>query len=290
MKIKFSTLLLFISGVIFGRGTGNIFYPSGLGIAYWGRDTTYYAPDSLKSIWNIKKGNKVYGYSPFGNLVSITEIKQNGEFAYIDTNKKEHIEKKFKLDGICYLYYDDSTLTIAAIGEYNNNEIGENWRFFDRKGRLTERTFPMTLWIRHDYYDTLGKIIREVDYTKCMDKNIEVRDVEYANGQEKVILHKMLIEIFIFRYMAYYLGLFFFLFFSRAFINYAIYTREDEKFPYKQKWFHPSNLTISLYSFWFSNCKPENRRLVFLTNTFTIISFSMFFGWLIIAAINGDLH
>ena len=288
MKLKFLTLFLVITCLVFAKGKGDIVFPDGLGIAYYGHDTTYYSPDSLKSIWKIKMGNKVYAFSPFGNLTSISEIKEAGVFDYIDTNKKEYKYKTYVLDGISFLFYDDSTRTLAGIGEFNSNKEGENWKYFDRKGRLTELTYHMPLWTRHDYYDTIGKLSKEADYTASAGDDIKVREVIYTNGHQKIILNKMLIDIFILHFMGYYLGLFFFFLFSRVVFNVIIYTREGTKFEVYFGIFY-TILLASLYSFWFSNYKPENRRLVVITNTFSIIAGIMFFGLIILSIINGDI-
>ena len=255
----------------------------------WGKDTNFYNIEGAdtKIINTIRKGNHVFEYSIDGNLVSITEIKRDGINDWIDSSKKEHIEKRFKLDGLCFLYFDDSTLTLAGIGEFINNERGENWRYFDRKGRLIERSYHMPIWTRTDYYDTSGKLINEEDYTTCINDIIKVKDVEYVNGQKKVIMNKMFIDTFIMHYMAYYMVVFFFFFFSRIPINYVFYTREGTKFP--QYFMMSPKAFVSLFSFWFTKYKPENRWLAKLNNTFFLISMGMFFGMFILMIINGDI-
>ena len=288
MKLKLLALFLLATCLIYGRGSGKVFIPDKY--IDWGKDTNFYNIEGAerKILNTIRKGNHVFEYSVDGNLTSITEIKPDGVNDWIDTSKKENIEKRFKLDGLCYLYFDDSTLTLAGIGEFINNERGENWRYFDRNGRLTEHSFHMPIWTRTDYYDTSGKITEEVDYTTCINDRIKVRDMQYVNGQKKVIVNKMFIDTFILHFMAYYTVILFFFFFSRVLINIIFYTREGTKFKVYFGMFY-TILLASLFSFWFTKYKPENRWLAKLNNSFFLISMGMFFGMFILMIINGDI-
>ncbi len=288
MKFKLLAFLLVLSGFANGRGDGKVIIPTKY--IDWSKDTNFYnvGDKFTKTIYIIRKGLEVFQYSFDGNLVSITQIKPDHDWIYIDTNKKEHIEKQFQLDGLSYFYFDDSTFTLAGVGEYRNNEQRGSWRYFDRKGRLTEYSFDMPIWRRTNYFDTMGNIVKEVDYTTCIKETIKVRDVEYINGQKKVIMNKMYIDTFIMHFMAYYMVVLFFFFFSRIPINYIFYTREGTKFP---EYFMLSPKTfVSLFSFWFTNYKPENKRLAKLNNTFFfLIAMGLFFGLILLQIINGDI-
>jgi hypothetical protein len=258
-------------------------------------DTTYYQPDSLKIIWKIKKDNKFYTFSRHRNLISIDEIKPDHQQTYEDLNYKERVKTVYKVDGLCTEYYDDTAHTIAAIGDYVNNEKGENWKYYDRKGRLYQLSYHMPLWIRNDFYDTTtGKVIREMDIVKSDGKTVVERDVQYVNGKEYVESNDTFISKLLQRYLVGFFITLGILCVLRTWINSIIYSREEEGltsgfdylFKMYNQWDNTSTDSLffsympngikAFFTFWFSHYKPENRKLVLVANTLSIILILLF--------------
>lgn len=51
-----------------------------------------------------------------------------------------------------------------------------------------------------------------------------------------------------------------------------------------------SHSLACVFTLWFSDYKPENRRLVLVSNTLSLIALVTFFGTIIMLTISGDLH
>lgn len=273
--------LFFILISLVSLGEDKWTYPSHYRFGTSNGDTSYYGGEV--SIHRIKKGNILYEYYPSGNLQSKGEIRK----------RRSH---QFELHGKCELFFDDSTQTIAVIGNYEKHTRVGTWVYYNKSGGVIQKSYPMFLWDRSDYYNTQGDLIRQVDKISTPDKLETVREVEYVNGKEHIIYNKTLFTKIYLNFIIPYMVVVFFFMFSRIFINSWIYNREEgtDLSPIYIK-FGPltsGNYNHSLrcaFTFWFSNYKPENKKLVRISNAFSVIALTLFFGVIIGLAVSGEL-
>lgn len=292
-KIFFIELIL-ISLVSLGQNQEKWQYPSSIKFGTYNGDTSYYG--GVVSIWRIKNGDTLFEYYPSGNLQSITLLKQSNSFQLIDTNKVKRTIKEFEFSGVCKIFFDDTTKTIAAIGKYKNNEVDGVWKFYNKLGNLSQKSYPMRFWRRSDYYDEKGKIHRQIDRIATIDDVVIVREAEFVDGQEKLVYNKTFFAKIYLRYTVTYMIMLFFFFFSRVFINSKIYNIENGT-NISPIYFHFGSFVsknfghsiLCTFTFWFSNYKPENRKLVIVSNTFSIIALGLFFGAIIGLVISGEI-
>ena len=150
-------------------------------------------------------------------------------------------------------------------GDYRNGKSIGLWKKFDKTGKLLKET--ETVSIIHDTYT--------------------IKEIDYSSGQAVTIIDKPFLAFYLKNLIA--IAIVFFLsFFTRIFINSRIYNIENGT-DLSPIYFHfgplvTSNFGHSLlctFSFWFSKYKPENRRLVLITNTLSIIASGLFFGAII---------
>lgn len=158
-------------------------------------------------------------------------------------------------------------------GNYNNNQRVGIWKQFDKSGKLLTET-------------------EEVSFGK---DNYLVNEIDYTSGQPVTIIDKPFLAFYIKNLVAI-MVILFVTFFGRTFINSNIYNSENGT-DYSLINFHfgplfTKNFGHSLlctYTFWFSNYKPNNRRLVIISNTMSIITLTIFFGIIIGLAATGEL-
>ena len=295
MRHLFYIILIFITTKGYGQSDHNWQYP-------WDEhfysqhycDTAYFGDDV--SINRIKRGDTVYEFYGNGNLQSIARIKKIGVFEEIDTNKVTHTYYEFEHDGLCEIYFNSAVRHIAAVGFYEHNKpIGE-WRFYDEKGYYCGKSYPMTLWRRTDLYDTSGHLIKQTDVITCVNDDVTVRDVEYINHREKVLLNKTLFAKLYLRFVIPFGIICLGTFFSRVFINSVIYNKEYgthfSPIVFYMPGYVSKNFEHSLmctFTFWFWDYKPENKTLVIISNTLSVIALTLFFGAIIGLAVSGEL-
>lgn len=286
--------LLFTSFLSQGQGNKEWQYPQDIKFGTYEGDTSFYGGDV--SIWRIKKGDTLYEYYPSGNLQSISLIKVSNSFQLTDTNKVEKTINEYERNGVCKIFFDDTAKIIAASGQYENNKDVGLWTFYNKDGLEIQKSYPMTLWRRSDYFDDNGNRFKQIDRIETIDSVVEVREVEFVNGQEKVIYNKTLFAKIYLRFTIVYFVLVFFFLFSRVFINSKIYNRENGT-SFSPIYFHFGPLVsrnfehslLCTFTFWFLNYKPENRRLVIISNTFSVVALGLFFGSIIGLAISGEI-
>jgi hypothetical protein len=158
-------------------------------------------------------------------------------------------------------------------GDYKDGKALGIWKKFDKKGNLLKET--ETVSIANDTYT--------------------IKEIDYSSGQAVTIIDKPFLDFYLKNLIAI-VVVFFLSFFSRVFINSKIYNLENGT-NLSPIFFHFGPLVTSnfghsllcIFSFWFSNYKPENRRLVLITNTLSIISLGLFFGAIIGLAITGEI-
>lgn len=296
MKTQIVILLLLIVQLSSGQSTNEWTRILGVNFATYNGDTTYYGGEGDKAIWRIKKGNKLYEYYPNGNIQSISEIKLKKSFNIIDTNKVKKTVDEYVLHGKSEIFYKNKNGILAAEGFYDDNDEVKEWKYYNIDGELIEKSYQMPLWRRSDYYANGKHITKQIDRIKTLDGIIKVREVLFNGGKEVVIYNKTLFAKIYYRFTIVYMIVFFFFMFSRVFINSRIYNRENGTElspiyfsigPFVSKNFGHSMMCT--FTFWFSNYKPENKRLVYISNTFSLITLILFFGAIIGLVISGEI-
>ncbi len=155
---------------------------------------------------------------------------------------------------------------------HNNNEVGF-WKRFDKSGKLLTET-------------------EEVSFGK---DTYNVKEIDYTSGQPVTLTDKLFLSFYIKNLVAI-MVIFFMTFFGRVFINSNIYNIENET-DLSPIYFHFGPLVtknfghslLCTFTFWFSNYKPENRRLVIISNTMSVIALTIFFGIIIGLAVTGEI-
>ncbi len=209
------------------------------------------------------------------------EVCENGDTVYLDACRTFE-----KLNGQIVNQSDDRCLRQGlwritdSLGNYwsgnyhNNNEVGI-WKRFDKSGKLL-------------------KEIEEVSFGKDTYK---VKEIDYTSGQPVTLIDKPFLSFYIKNLIAI-MVIIFGTFFTRPFINSTIYNRENGTnlsllyfgLPFTKKyWEYASHSLMCVFTLWFFNYKPENRRLVLISNTLSVIALTIFFGIIIGLAITGEI-
>jgi hypothetical protein len=155
---------------------------------------------------------------------------------------------------------------------HDNNEVGI-WKRFDKSGKLLTET-------------------EEVSFGK---NTYKVKEIDYTSGQPVTLIDKPFLSFYIKNLVAI-MVIFFVTFFGRVFINSSIYNIENGT-DLSPIYFHFGPLVtknfghslLCTFTFWFSNYKPENRRLVIISNTMSVIALTIFFGIIIGLAVTGEI-
>jgi hypothetical protein len=158
-------------------------------------------------------------------------------------------------------------------GNYHTGRITGIWQRFDKNGKLLEET--------EEYPDGKNQVV--------------VKEVDYSSGKPVVVINKPFMRFFL-NNMYVIFVIFILALFSRVFINSKIYNVEDGT-DYSPIYFYfPGFLSDNfghsvqcMFSFWFSNYKPENRRRAIISNVLSVIALGIFFGLIIAFTIEGDM-
>ncbi len=158
-------------------------------------------------------------------------------------------------------------------GKYKNNKSVGVWKQFNNKGELLKEKEIVS--INQDIY--------------------KVKEIEYSNGKAVIIVDKPFLAFYL-KNLLTIIVILSITFFGRLFINSRIYNIENET-NYSPIYFNFGSFTTNNYShsllctfsFWFSNYKPVNRKLVLITNTLSIISLGLFFGIIIALVITEEI-
>lgn len=154
----------------------------------------------------------------------------------------------------------------------------------------------MLLWRRSDYYDTNNTIVKQIDKINTIDGMVKVKEVLFNDESEQIIYNKTLFAKIFYRFTVEYMVLFFILMFIRIILTSIIYNRENNTSlspiyffvgPYITKNYDHS--ILSVFTFWFSNYKDKNKKMVYFTNTLSIITLTLFFGVIIGLMISGEI-
>jgi hypothetical protein len=160
-------------------------------------------------------------------------------------------------------------------GNYHDNNAVGTWKQFDKSGKLLKET-------------------EEVSFGKDTYK---VKEIDYSSGQPVTLIDKPFLSFYIKNLIAI-MVIFFVTFFTRPFINSTIYNRENGTnlsplyfgLPFTKKyWEYASHSLMCVFTVWFFNYKPENRRLALVSNTLSAISLTIFFGIIIGLTVTGEI-
>lgn len=223
-------------------------------------------------------------------------MKLKRSFDIIDINKVKKTIDEYVLQGKSEIFYKNKNGILAAKGLYIGNNEVEEWKYYNIDGEIIEKSYQMLLWRRSDYFDKGNLIIKQIDRIKTFDRIVKVREVLFKDGEEVEIYNKTLFAKIYYRFTIEYMIVFFFFMFSRVFINSKIYNRENGTElspiyffigPFVSK--NVGHSMLCTFTFWFSKYKPENKKLVYISNTFSMIALTLFFGAIIGLAISGEI-
>lgn len=156
------------------------------------------------------------------------------------------------------------------------DSLGNSWKGDYQDGKRTGT------WKQFDKFD---KLLKEKETITINKDTYTLKEVDYSSGQPVILVDKPFLAFYLKNLLLITIILFV-SFFSRIFINHRIYNIENGETVSINNFKH--NL-LCTYSFWFSNYKPENRKLVLITNTLSIISLVLFFGIILALAITGEI-
>ncbi|MBK9049302.1 MAG: hypothetical protein IPL74_22380 [Bacteroidetes bacterium] len=170
------------------------------------------------------------------------------------------------------------------------------WIITDNLGNYWTGTYhnsdEIGIWKR---FDKSGKILKESEKVSFGRDTYKVKEIDYTTGQPVTLIDKPFLSFYIKNLVAI-MVILFVTFFGRVFINSNIYNSENgtdfspiyfDFGPLVTKNFGHSLLCV--FTFWFSNYKPENRRLVLISNTLSAIALTIFFGIIIGLAVTGEI-
>lgn len=142
------------------------------------------------------------------------------------------------------------------------------------------------IWKR---FDKIGKLLKETEEVSFGKDAYKIKEIDYSSGRPVTIIDKPFLSFYIKNLVAI-MVIFFATFFTRPFINSTIYNRENGTnlsplyfgLPFTKKyWKYASHSLMCVFTLWFVNYKPENRRLVLISNALSAIALTIFFGILI---------
>lgn len=247
----------------------------------------------------------------FINLISIAAFGQKFMIEGKDTlpyHVDMHITKDTsRFDSITGYHYD-TTYSVTChtferrdgqIINVTNDRCGRQglWIVPDSNGDYWKGRYgdagKVGLWSK---FDKTGRLLRESETVWSSGKEYGIREIDYSTGSRRVLLNRPVFGFFI-QHLWLYFTIILGSFFSRVFINSAIYNSENDT-NYSPIYFYAPGYVsdnymhslICTFTLWFSDYKPENRRLVLISNTLSLIALITFFGSIIIFTITGDIR
>lgn len=145
-------------------------------------------------------------------------------------------------------------------------------------------------------YSRDGSLIKLIEYAYLADEVYTIKEIDYSKGEAKVIVDRAFLGFYI-NYFKWIVIIIFGSFFIRFFINNEIYNIENKTnftailllIPGSE----PNNMMQNfkcMFTLWFFNYKPQNRKKVIISNLLTLISLGTFIGILIGLGLAGELH
>jgi len=166
------------------------------------------------------------------------------------------------------------------------DSLGNYWSGLYKDGYKTG------VWKR---FDKSGRLLREKEDVH-LNKNIyTIKDIDYTSSQPQTIISKPFVGFYL-KHFTIIIALIFIAFFSRMFINSSIYNIENNTdfslisfiFP----GIVPKNFThvlLCTFTLWFSNYKPQNKRLVIISNVLSLIVIGIFILIGVVVEMDGGL-
>ncbi len=221
-----------------------------------------------------------------------------------------------------YMIKNNDTLPYKEEMEVREGDsvyIGECWTFENVNGQIInqrdQNCLPQGHWVITDslgnsqtgdyrdgksigvwkQIDKTGKLLNEKETVTIGHDTYTIKEIHYSSGQAIIIVDKPFLAFYLKNLIAIAIVLFL-SFFSRIYINSRIYNVENGT-NLSPIYFYLGPLStnnfrhslLCTFSFWFSNYKPENRRLVLITNTLSVIALGLFFGAIIGLAIESNI-
>ena len=209
------------------------------------------------------------------------EVRENGDTVYLGacrTFEKVNGQIVNQSDDHCLrqgLWIINDSLGNYWTGTYHNSNEKGIWKRFNKRGKLLKET-------------------EKVSFGKDTYK---VKEIDYTSGQPVTIINKPFLSFYI-KNLVVIMIILFGTFFTRPFINSTIYNRENGTdlsplyfgLPFTKKyWEYASHSLMCVFTLWFFNYKPENRRLVLISNTLSAIALTIFFGMIVGLAVTGEI-
>lgn len=191
-------------------------------------------------------------------------------FEKIDDSIVNYLDEDCKRQGTWIIM--DSTNSYVKINYKNDNVIGSR-----------------------EYYDDQNYLVREVEKIQIFNDKYIVKDIKYEKGKETKVVNRIFLAFYLnnIKVIIFILAISFFV---RIFINSRIYNIEHNTnlspIYFFASGYVAKNFTHSLYctfTFWFSNYKPQNKKLVYISNILSITFLSVFFGTLIGLVVSGEI-
>lgn len=144
-------------------------------------------------------------------------------------------------------------------------------------------------------FDKSGKLLKEKEDVSFGKDTYRSKEIDYTSGHSETIVNKPFLAFYIKNLVAI-MVIFFVVFFGRVFINSIIFNIENGT-DFSPIFFHFGPLVtknfghslLCTFTFWFSEYKPENRKLVMISNTMSVIALTIFFGIIITLAVTGEI-
>ncbi|RXK58905.1 hypothetical protein ESA94_16080 [Lacibacter luteus] len=207
------------------------------------------------------------------------EVRENGDTVYLGACRTFE-----KVNGQIVNQSDDHCLSqgLWTITDSLGNYWTGNYHDSHRDG----------IWKQ---FDKSGKLLKETEHVYFNKENYKVKEIDYVSGQPVTLIDKPFLGFYIKNLVAI-MVILFVTFFGRVFINSSIYNSENGT-DFSPIYFHFGPLVtknfghslLCTFTFWFSNYKPENRRLVIISNTMSVIALTIFFGIIIGLAVTGEI-
>jgi hypothetical protein len=198
--------------------------------------------------------------------------------------------------------YLGASITFEKVNGRIINRTDENcvrqghWKNTDSSGTYWEGDCKdgkaIGLWKQ---YSKSGKLLKEQETVSVAGDTYTVKEIDYSSGHPVIVVNKPFLAFYL-KNLYLIMIVFFVAFFSRVFINSIIYNRENNTNHSPIYFFAPGYVTqnyghsiICTFTFWFSKYKPENRKLVLISNTLSVIALGIFFGIIIAFTITGEI-
>ena len=161
-----------------------------------------------------------------------------------------------------------------------------------KKGNYNEKGKKTGTW---KTYDQNGQLKEEIEYASVANDTYILKEINYKDGQAEIVSEKTWFASFYLRNVLLIAVVIMGAFFSRVPLNMTTARRQYGQkpvfwFPFVTSFDKAMRYMIgTMFTFWWTNLKPENKSLGRLSNFLSIIALGGFFGLLIGLGISGEL-